>query len=232
MAANGSSPRVPQVPIDSTHKDLFKSVNEFVHAYMSQPGHDNSHDYQHILRVVSNANRILNAELKANPSTSYDTTALFLAALLHDVGDRKYAKPGEDVENQISALLRERGASEDLALKVQLIVKNVSYSYEIRNPDSVSSTLQKFPELAIVQDADRLDAIGAVGVARCFSYGAAKYPDEPMSRALEHFEEKLYKLAGMMKTGSGRKMAQKRKVVLEEFAREFEGESELVFEVV
>jgi uncharacterized protein len=232
MATNGSSLRVPQVPIDSAHKDLFKFVNEFVHAYMSQPGHDNSHDYQHILRVVSNANRILNAELKSNPSAAYDTTALFLAALLHDVGDRKYAKPGEDVETQISTLLLSRGASSELALKVQLIVKNVSYSHEIQNPESVASTLKVYPELAIVQDADRLDAIGAVGVARCFSYGAAKYPDKPMSRAIEHFEEKLYKLAGMMKTKSGREMAQGRKEVLERFAREFEEESELVFEIV
>jgi uncharacterized protein len=232
MATNASSLRVPQVPINSNDKDLFKSVNEFVHAYMSQPGHDNSHDYEHILRVVSNANRILNAELAANPSTSYDTTALFLAALLHDVGDRKYAKPNEDVETQISTLLLSLGASQDLALKVQLIVKNVSYSHETLNPDAVAFTLKKCPELAIVQDADRLDAIGAVGVARCFSYGAAKCPDKPMSRAIEHFEEKLYKLADMMKTRSGKEMARKRKMVLEDFAREFSGESELLFEVL
>lgn len=168
----------PQVSIDENQQELFKSINEFVHAYMSQPGHDNSHDYHHILRVVSNANRILQAELKANPSASYDTTALFLAALLHDVGDRKYAKPGEDVENQISTILRERGAGDDLALKVQTMVHHVSYTHEVRNPEAVVATLQKYPELAIVQDADRLDAIGAVGVARCFSFGAAKFPDK------------------------------------------------------
>jgi uncharacterized protein len=232
MAANESPLRVPQLPIDENYKELFKSVNEYVHAYMSQPGHDNSHDYEHILRVTSNANRILKAELKANTATSYDTTALFLAALLHDVGDRKYAKPNEDVENQIFTLLRERGANEDLALKVQAIVKNVSYTHEIRNPESVASTLKSYPELAVVQDADRLDAIGAVGVARCLSYGAAKCPDKPMSRAIEHFEEKLYKLAGMMKTGSGREMAMRRKCVLEEFARDFEEEAKLSFEVL
>lgn len=232
MAINSSSLPVPQVSVEENYKELFTSVNEFVHAYMSQPGHDNSHDYQHILRVTSNANRILNAELKANPSTSYDQSALFLAALLHDVGDRKYAKPGEDVENQISALLRERGAPEELALKVQAIVQHVSYSHEVRNPEAVVSTLQKYPELAIVQDADRLDAIGAVGVARCFSYGAAKYPDKPMSRAIDHFDEKLYKLADMMKTKSGKEMAQSRKKVLEDFAKEFTAEGELSFAMV
>jgi uncharacterized protein len=229
MATNASPPRVPLVPIDENYKELFTSVNEFVHAYMSQPGHDSSHDYQHILRVTSNANRILIAELKANPSALYDTTALFLAALLHDVGDRKYAKPGEDVENQISALLRERGACEYMAIKVQAIVKHVSYTHEVRNTEGVISTLQKYPELAIVQDADRLDAIGAVGVARCFSYGAAKFPDKPMARAIDHFDEKLYKLADMMKTKSGKEMAQRRKRVLEDFAKEYVAEAELSF---
>jgi uncharacterized protein len=229
MTTNESSLRVPRVSIESKHTALFESVHDFVHAYMSQPGHDNSHDYQHILRVVSNANRILEAELEANPSRSYDTSAMFLAALLHDVGDRKYAKPGEDVENQISAVLRERGADQDLALKVQSIVKHVSYSHEVRNPEGVITTLHKYPELAIVQDADRLDAIGAVGVARCFSFGAAKYPDKPMTRAIDHFDEKLYKLADMMKTRSGKEMAQRRKRVLEDFAKEFELEAELSF---
>jgi len=228
MATNTSIP-IPNLPIDSQYKPLFTSTATYVHAYMSQPGHDNSHDYQHILRVVSNANRILEAELKANPSVTYDTTALFLAALLHDVGDRKYAQPGEDVENQISAILIDRGANEDLSQRVQAVVKHVSYTHEVRNPQGVLDTLKQYPELAIVQDADRLDAIGAVGVARCFSYGAAKCPDQPMGRAIDHFEEKLYKLAGMMKTGSGREMAQRRKKVLEDFARDYGSEVELSF---
>jgi uncharacterized protein len=229
MANDNSSLRIPSVPIDGKHKELFISINEFVHTYMSQPGHDNSHDYLHILRVLSNTNRILEQELKNKPSIAYDTSALFLAALLHDVGDRKYAKAGEDVENQISALLRERGADDELALKVQTIVQHVSYTHEVKNPEAVVSTLRKYPELAIVQDADRLDAIGAVGVARCFSYGAAKCPDQPMSRAIDHFEEKLYKLADMMKTKAGKDMAQRRRKTLEDFAKEFEAESELSF---
>ncbi|KAL5121473.1 hypothetical protein ACEQ8H_000545 [Pleosporales sp. CAS-2024a] len=220
---------VPQVPIETRYKELFASINAFVHAYMSQPGHDNSHDYQHILRVVSNTNRILAAELKAGSTTAYDKTALFLAALLHDVGDGKYAKPDEDVEKQIATLLRERGASEAMAVKVQAIVKHVSYSHEVKNPEAVVTTLHKYPELAIVQDADRLDAIGAIGVARCFSYGAAKHPNEPMTRAIDHFDEKLYKLADMMKTRSGKEMAQERKKMLKDFAREYAAEAELSF---
>lgn len=191
--------------------------------------YDNSHDYQHILRVVSNANRILQDEPKSDPP--YDTTSLFLAALLHDVGDHKYAKPGEDIESQVRNVLLEHGASTDLAAKVQTIVKHVSYTNEVRNPQSVISVLMQYPELAIVQDADRLDAIGAVGIGRAFSFGAAKFPEQAMGRAVEHFDEKLLKLEGMMKTNAGKKMAKRRTEVLREFAREWREEEELSFEL-
>ncbi|KAF2016457.1 hypothetical protein BU24DRAFT_450973 [Aaosphaeria arxii CBS 175.79] len=226
MATPSSIP-YPVVPIKEEDADLFKSVVKYVHEYMSQPGHDNSHDFLHILRVVSNANRILEAELKANPAQKYDTSALFLAALLHDVGDRKYAKPGEDVEQQISRVLVELGAPEHLALKVQAIAKHVSYSVETKKPEAVKEVLLEHPELAIVQDSDRLDAIGAIGVGRAFSYGAAKCPDKPMSRAVDHFTEKLFKLEGMMKTTTGRELAQARHKILEDFAVQFRQESEL-----
>ncbi|KAJ4362629.1 hypothetical protein N0V95_001434 [Ascochyta clinopodiicola] len=195
---------------------------------MSQ--YDNSHDYQHILRVVSNAHLILRDELTTNPST-YDTTSLFLAALLHDVGDHKYAKPGQDTTNQVRDILLSHGAEPALADKVQTIVHNVSYTNEVRNPTSVIAVLAQHPELAIVQDADRLDAIGAIGIGRCFSFGAAKFPDQAMGRAIDHFEEKLYKLEGMMKTASGKRMAGRRTEVLRGFAREWREEEGLSFEL-
>ncbi|KAF2633238.1 hypothetical protein BU25DRAFT_2366 [Macroventuria anomochaeta] len=220
---------VPQIPIAPYQASLFTAINTYVYTYMSQ--YDNSHDYRHILRVVSNANRILQDESKTGPSTTYDTTSLFLAALLHDVGDHKYAKSGEDTENQVRNILLDHGASADLAAKVQTIVKHVGYTNEVRNPQSVVDVLAQYPELAIVQDADRLDAIGAVGIGRCFSFGAAKFPDQPMGRAIDHFEEKLYKLEGMMKTESGKRMARGRTDVLREFAKEWREEEALSFEV-
>ncbi|KAF2002986.1 hypothetical protein P154DRAFT_107884 [Amniculicola lignicola CBS 123094] len=227
-----SNTLIPVVPIRSEDKALFTSVNSFVHEYMSSPGHDNSHDYHHILRVVSNANKILAAELQLSPKVQYDTTALFLAALLHDVGDYKYAKPNEDVENQICNLLRERGASQELATKVQDIVKHVGYTNESKNPQSVVDVLAKYPELAIVQDADRLDAIGAVGVARCFTFGGARRQGQSMAVAVDHFYEKLVKLPGMMKTVSGKDMAKARNKLLEDFAVQFNEEAKLSFEQV
>jgi uncharacterized protein len=220
---------LPDLAIATEYKDLFASVTTYVHAYMSSPDHDNSHDFHHILRVLSNTDRILQREQEAHPEVIYDTTLLFLAALLHDVGDHKYVKAGEDVENVVSDLLVERGASQELALKVQTIVKHVGYTNETRNPQSVVNVLAKYPELGIVQDADRLDAIGAVGVARCFAFGGAKKQGQPMAAALEHFEEKLVKLPDMMKTETGKEMAKERKKVLVGFAMHFEEEAKLSF---
>lgn len=220
---------VPQLPLGENDQSLFASINAFVHNYMSK--YDNSHDYNHILRVLSNAHYIQTYERVSNPSVKYDTTALYLAALLHDVGDHKYAKPGEDVENQIRDTLLAHGANPELADKVQTIVKHVSYTHEVRNPDAVKEMLLLHPELGIVQDADRIDAIGAVGIGRCFSFGAAKMPDQPMERAVTHFEEKLFKLVGMMKTGKGREMARERHAVLEGFAKQWKEETRLAFKV-
>ncbi|KAF2640948.1 hypothetical protein P280DRAFT_334035 [Massarina eburnea CBS 473.64] len=225
-----TKPPLPNLPIPASSEPLFTTINTFVHTYMSSPAHDSSHDYQHILRVVSNAHLILRAEQSANPTLSYDTTALFLAAFLHDVGDHKYVQVGEDPANQVSQLLLSHGVAFSLAERVQAVVRHVSYTHELRNPRSVADVLRRFPELGVVQDADRLDAIGAVGVARCFAYAGAKRKGEPMAVAIDHFNDKLLKLPGLMKTGTGRRLAEKRMEVLVGFAKEFNEEARLSFD--
>lgn len=124
---------------------------------------------------------------------------LIVYRLVHDVGDHKYQQDGENPENQIAELLLESGASTELAMKVQTIAKNVSFSNEIKNPRIMKAILDQNPELAVVQDADRLDAIGAIGVGRSFTFGGAKQPDRGMEGTLKHFTEKLEVLGGMMK---------------------------------
>jgi uncharacterized protein len=140
------------------------------------------------------------------PETSLGIVTL--SALLHDVGDKKYLKAGEDASRLVFEVLRSFGASEPLADKVQAICLGVSYSSEVKDPGRVVRLIEEHAELAVVQDADRLDAIGAVGIGRAFAFGGAK--NRAMDNTIEHFEEKLVRLEGMMKTAEGRKLARQR----------------------
>ncbi|EXF74929.1 HD domain-containing protein [Colletotrichum fioriniae PJ7] len=188
-----------------TNEELVSEVTKYVEAYMAK--YDASHDFNHIKRVVSLAHRI-HAQSPAT-APALDKHTITLSALLHDVGDRKYLQPGEDASTLVSTLLRSLSAAPELAVRVQTICLGVSYSSEIKDPARVQALIVEYPELAVVQDADRLDAIGAVGIGRCFTFGGAKGA-RSMDDSIEHFEEKLVRLEGMMKTDAGREMARER----------------------
>lgn len=115
------------------------------------------------------------------------------------MGDKKYSTPEEISKHPVSKVLLELGASPELAFKVQTIVKHVSYSAETKDPLAVEEVLLQHPELAAVQDADRLDAIGAVGIGRAFTFGGAMRPETNMAETIQHFTEKLERLEGLMK---------------------------------
>ncbi|MCJ1457420.1 hypothetical protein MMC28_007788 [Mycoblastus sanguinarius] len=115
-----------------------------------------------------------------------------------------------------------------IAQKVQAITSAISYSTEIQNPPLIQSTLLFYPELAIVQDADRLDAIGAIGIGRAFTYGGAKSKEGGLDATIGHFVEKLEKLEGMMKTGEGRRLARERAAKLRVFREWWEEEMRTV----
>ncbi|PQE04945.1 HD domain-containing protein [Rutstroemia sp. NJR-2017a BBW] len=105
----------------------------------------------------------------------------------------------------------------------ETIVLGVSYSSEIKDPAAVQELIQKYPELAIVQDADRLDAIGAVGIGRTFTFGGAKGARN-MGETIQHFDDKLERLEGMMKTEPGKRMARERTERLKIFKQWWEEE--------
>ena len=233
MEVNGGLENTPQSPetLSTPKRDfessaLYQAVYNNVEHYMSR--HDMSHDFQHVLRVLALAKHIHTKELDANPSKKMHRQAIILAALLHDVGDKKYTQPGEDPEQLISDLLSRNGLPPRFVAKVNLIVQHVSYSNEIKRPQLVKAILGAHPELAIVQDADRLDAIGAIGIGRTFAYGAAKASDRGLDGSIEHFEEKLEKIEGMMKTETGKKMAAERTKRLRDFRGWWNEENALI----
>lgn len=199
----------------SESQELIHKVTTYVETYMNN--FDGSHDFNHIKRVLGLSRQLL-SEIENAPPTGdgsvdakpkFDHTIVTLAALLHDVGDRKYLKEGEAGLTLARDLLFSFGASQELADKVQTICLAVSYSSEIKGRTYVERLIEQYPELAVVQDADRLDSIGAVGLGRVFTYGAAKIGRE-LGESMEILDVKLFKLEGLMKTVPGRQLARER----------------------
>lgn len=219
-------------PTEQQFSTLYTAMADFVNTCMS--GHDPSHNPAHVHRVAALANTILEAEQKLQPSKHFDPAVVKLAALLHDIGDRKYLPnlaPGTDQETtldpttMVKAALLQHGAPAELAAKVQTVVSHVSYTTECKDPSVIRRLIDQdgFPELAVVQDADRLDAIGAIGIGRTFTFLGAqgkKFAGDgkwEMDNCIEHFGDKLERLEGMMKTETGRQMARVRTERLEVF---------------
>lgn len=183
--------------------------------------YDGSHDFNHIKRVVGLAHYIHSqmTELIPGKNTStphLDLDVITLSALLHDVGDRKYVQDSENAQTMVRDVLLGFGASQALAEKVQVICLGVSYSSENKDLAYVIDLIARHPELAVVQDADRIDAIGAVGIGRLFTYGGAK-TERSMDKSVNILDDKLYKLENLMKTAPGKELARERTRRLREF---------------
>lgn len=215
-ATEPPSVRLPQPEIGplSTHAaaivnatTLIDATAGFVKQYMSQPPFDVSHDYTHIERVLRLCT-ILRLDYEAEHATALDSTLITLTALLHDVGDHKYKPADGTPAPTAQSILLSFSCPPELAAKVDLLTAHVSCTYELAHMDLVDELVRAHPELAIVQDADRLDAIGARGIARAFAYGGAK------GRCLDHtvpvVGDKLMGREAMMRTRAGKHMANER----------------------
>ena len=171
-------------------------------------GNADGHGFDHTLRVWRNAMLIAETE----PGCDRETVSL--AALLHDADDHKLFA----TENNANArrFLEEHGITGEKAERICGAVNSVSFS---KNRGKRPET----PEGRIVQDADRLDAIGAVGIARTFAYGG-KHGRTPED-SIQHFHEKLLLLKDMMNTEKAKEIAGTRHAFMEDFLREWEAET-------
>jgi uncharacterized protein len=213
---------------------LVRSAALFSKSYMSnQAQFDSSHDFNHILSVLAMALEILkveNARREQQGLHLLNKKIIVLGSLLHDVDDKKYPpvlngrNPGGPAD--IYELMLSWHADEQLASLVSRLCAGVSYTSEISNPAVTAELITKIPELAVVQDADRLDALGAVGIGRCFFYGGAH--GRNMGGCVGHFVEKLFKLERMMKTETGRALAKERTKRLKEFMGWWKEETSIV----
>lgn len=192
------------------NKDILIKTQEYIKETFLREG--TGHDYYHIERVVINSRKILQTE-KA------DGFLVELAAWLHDLGDHKLHNGVDKSEELINAFLNSLVVEQRIIDRVIEIVSQVSFSKGNR-PSSI--------EAEIVQDADRLDAIGAIGIARCFAYGGSKHrilysPDEKEkeSSSIQHFYDKLLKIKGLINTESAKLIAARRHSFMEEYLAEF-----------
>ncbi|MBQ1826433.1 MAG: HD domain-containing protein [Erysipelotrichaceae bacterium] len=188
-------------------------------------GDFSGHDFYHTLRVYRLAMNIAERE-------ECDRLIVALAALLHDVDDYKLVKDQKEPYENARGFLKKHGFDEDTVSGIIHIIEQVSFKgSDSAVPDSI--------EGMIVQDADRLDAIGAIGIARTFAYGGSH--DQPIydpeisvienmngeqylsheGTTVNHFHEKLLLLKDMMNTRAARELAENRHKVMEDFLAEF-----------
>jgi uncharacterized protein len=195
---------------------------------------EGGHDWWHIYRVWKTASTIAIEE-------NADEFIVQIAALLHDIADSKFHGGDEDIgPKKAKEFLKELKLSESDINHIESIIRNMSFK------NTFDKITFSSPELDIVTDADRLDAIGAIGIARTFNYGGYKgseiynpniKPNLHMTKdeykksnapTINHFYEKLFLLKHMMKTKTGKELAKKRhafmELYLEQFYDEWNGE--------
>lgn len=181
---------------------LIKEAREYARALFKRAG--GSHDFEHTLRVFENAMKIAEGE------PSCDRNLAALEALLHDVDDHKLFSTENNANAR--AFLEAHGVSPEMTERICRDIASVSFSKNRgRRPET--------PEGRVVQDADRLDAMGAIGVARAFAYGGEH--GRSIADSVQHFYDKLLRLKELMNTETGRQMAEQRHAFLEAFLREY-----------
>jgi uncharacterized protein len=214
------------------NQDIIHKTIDFVKVSLSEA--EGGHDWWHIYRVWKTAKHIAQNE-------DVDMFVVELGALLHDIADSKFHDGDEEI-----------GPRKAMSFLESLHVENEVIDHVVNIIDNISfkggKLAQKFksPELDVIQDADRLDALGAIGIARTFNYGGFKgrtiynpeiKPNLNLTKeeyknsdapTLNHFYEKLLLLKALMNTDTGRKMAEERHdfmvSYLDQFYKEWEGE--------
>ncbi len=214
--------------MESNRQLLIHKCVEFVKSELSEG--EKGHDWWHIERVWRTARLIARTE-------PVDHFVVEMAALLHDIADSKFYAGDEEIAPQkAAAFLKSLGVDPLIAEHVVQIIRNISFKGGNHRPTFSS------PELLVVQDADRLDAIGAIGIARAFHYGGFKNrllyhpdikPNLKMTKeeyknsdapTINHFHEKLLLLKDRMNTPTGKALAIRRHAFMEQFLQEFESE--------
>ena len=213
----------------SKKETIIEATKEFVKETLKNA--ESGHDWFHTLRVYNNARLIAESE-------SVDLYIVVLGALLHDIADSKFHNGDDSVAPRVARkFLVQHNVDSFVINSVIDIINNISFNKSLETNNKTNSI-----ELDVVQDADRLDAIGAIGIARCFNYGGFKNrklfdpsikPNLKMSKneyknstapTINHFYEKLLLLSDKMNTKTGKKIAKERHQFMTEYLDQFHAE--------
>ena len=208
--------------------DIIKKTSDFVKITLS--GAEGGHDWWHIHRVLANTRTIAAAE-------QADLFICEMGALLHDIADPKFHNGDEKKGVHLAEeFLKQNKVPEKQIKAILKIIENISFS------KNIDLNVNKSLELKVVQDADRLDAMGAIGIARAFNYGGfknrimydpavppKKYQNSAEYRnsgtpTINHFHEKLLLLKDLMNTKTGKEMAEESHEFMLLFLKEFHRE--------
>ena len=212
-----------------TKQELVEATKVFVKQQLENA--EGGHDWFHTIRVFNNAKLIAKGE-------NVDDLVVALGALLHDIADSKFHDGDETIGPRVAReFLFEHNVDSSVIEHVVKIIENISFNKSLEAGEKFISL-----ELQVVQDADRLDAIGAIGIARCFNYGGFKnrkmfdpdiQPNLNMTKeeykkskapTINHFYEKLLLLKDKMNTKAGKRIAKERHKYMEEFLDQFYAE--------
>ncbi len=205
------------------YREVIKQTEQYVKKYLS--GVESGHNWWHIYRVRNIAMHIFSIEERGDPFI------IEMSSLLHDIGD--YKIESENDTDHLRGFLDALRLEEKQRDMITYIIDHISFRA------SFGPEYERLSELDVVQDADRLDAIGAIGVARAFNYGGSRGHEiynpymEPReyktsgeyigsdSSTINHFFEKLLKLKDIMNTETGKKIAEARHRYMEVFLEQF-----------
>lgn len=197
--------------MENNHNNLIEVISTQVEAAMT--GEGSGHDWQHVERVVKLARFITTQE-------GADLSIVTLAALLHDIADHKFHNGDREIGPRMAKeMILAAGGDSTTADQVSEIVQRVSFSGSggKKNMDSI--------EGMCVQDADRLDAMGAIGIGRAFAYGGAKgrllFDLMSAESTLAHFDDKLLRLYDLLNTEAAKQIGKKRHQFLQDYKEQF-----------
>jgi len=209
---------------------MVEKAKRYVKKYMDRDA--SGHDWYHVQRVLHLAETIAAQEIK---NTELDMEAVQLIALLHDVDDRKLSPRTYDNVDRAREFLYKNDVPAEKRKMILNSIRKLSFK-------GTGATVPESLEGRIVQDADRLDAMGAIGIARAFAFGGSRGtviydPDQRpkldmneetynsgQSNGINHFYEKLLRLKDLMNTETGKAMAEHRHSFMESYLEEFYAE--------